>query len=244
MAELKEVVIYTDGACNPNPGVGGYGIVLIYGSHRKELSGGFHLTTNNRMELLAAIVALEKLKEPCKVQLYSDSKYLVDSITLGWVNRWKNKNWRKIKNPDLWERLLEQCKKHQIDFLWVKGHSGNIENERCDELAVQACTSENLIQDEFYENNPDREKAIANNQDNSNMLSTSQKTRKITQEGQHCRKCSTPVVKHVRSKNKPIKASKSYYYEFFFICPKCQTYYFVEEAKKYIEKAIDQPKLF
>ena len=97
---MNKLLIYTDGACDPNPGVGGYGIVLIYGRHRKELSSGFRLTTNNRMELLAAIVALEKLKEPCKVKLYSDSKYLVESITLGWIDHWKSKNWRKIKNSD------------------------------------------------------------------------------------------------------------------------------------------------
>ncbi len=246
MGELKEVVIFTDGACDPNPGAGGYGIVLIYGRHRKELSNGFRLTTNNRMELLAAIVALEKLKEACKVKLYSDSKYLVDSITLGWVNRWKSKNWRKIKNRDLWERLLEQCTKHQIEFLWVKGHSGNIENERCDELAVQACKSKNLIPDEFYESNPAQEKVITHDEDieNGKILSTSKGTQKITQEGQPCRKCSTPVVKHIRRKDKPVKASKSYYYEYFFICPTCRTYYYVEDAIKYINKGIEQPKLF
>lgn len=246
MGEVKEVVIFTDGACVPNPGAGGYGIVLIYRRHRKELSQGFRLTTNNRMELLAAIVALETLKEPCKVKLYSDSKYLIEPIILGWINRWKSKNWRKVKNPDLWARLLEQCNKHQIEFFWVKGHSGNIENERCDELAAQACKSKNLIPDEFYESNSAQEKVIADNEDDDNgeISPTSKGTQKITQEGQPCRKCLTPVIKHVRRKDKPVKASKSYYYEYFFICPKCRTYYYVQDAIKYVDKAIEQPKLF
>ncbi len=249
MGEVKEVIIFTDGACDPNPGAGGYGIVLLYGKHRKELSDGFRLTTNNRMELLAAIVALETLKKPCKVKLYSDSQYLVDSVTFGRINRWKSKNWRKIKNPDLWERLLEQCARHQIEFLWVKGHSGNIENERCDELAVKACKIKNLNPDEFYESNCDpnlikatQKKVIANN--NNKISSTSNRTQKITQEGQSCRKCSTPVIKHIRPKNKPVKSNRSYYYEYFFMCPECRTQYFVKDAIKYIEKSIEQPKLF
>lgn len=246
MSNIKEVVIFTDGACTPNPGLGGYGIVLIYGAHRQELSKGYLLTTNNRMELLAAIVALEALKETCKVKLYSDSKYVVEPITLGWIDRWKSKNWRKIKNPDLWIRLLKQCEKHQIEFLWVKGHSGNVENERCDELAVQASKSKNIIPDEFYESNYAQGKVIENDEEscNGNILPRSQKNQKITQEGQPCRKCSIPVVKHYRRQDKPVKASKSYYYEYFFICPKCRTYYFVKDAIKYINKSTGQLELF
>lgn len=246
MSNVKEVVIFTDGACTPNPGIGGYGIVLIYGIHRKELSRGFRLTTNNRMELLAAVIALEALKEPCKVKLYSDSKYLVEPVMLGWINRWKSKNWRKIKNPDLWVRLLEQCQKHQVELIWVKGHSGNIENERCDELAVQACQGKNLVSDEFYESNYIQEEIISDDQESDDIKtsSTSKASKKITQEGQPCRKCSTPVIKHVRRKDKPVKASRSYYYEYFFICPKCRTYYYDKNAIKYIDKVVEQPKLF
>jgi ribonuclease HI len=151
MDESKEVVMFTDGGCDPNPGPGGYGVVLKFGRHRKELSGGFRLTTNNRMELLAAIVGLEALQEPCRVKLHSDSKYLVNAMTRGWVERWKAKGWRKKKNPDLWQRLLEQCEKHQLEFVWVKGHAGHPENERCDRLALQASKAKDLPRDEVYE---------------------------------------------------------------------------------------------
>lgn len=251
MDEEKEVIIFTDGACDPNPGVGGYGAVLIYGKHRKELSGGFQLTTNNRMELLAAIVALEALKEPCKVKLYSDSEYLVKAITLGWIKRWKRKNWRKVKNPDLWARLLEQCQRHQAEFVWVKGHAGITNNERCDELAVQASKSANLVRDEFYESNFTQEEIVVEDakNDSEDMPVVSKGSEKITQEGQPCRNCSTPVIKYVRRKDKPVKASRNYYYEYFFICPKCSTYYYVKDAIRYIEKpdieeSKEPPRLF
>jgi ribonuclease HI len=139
---LKQVVIYTDGACSGNPGPGGYGVVLLYQGHRKELSGGFQNTTNNRMEMLAAIKGLEALKGKCQVTIYSDSRYLVDSITQGWAVRWREKGWMRNKketarNVDLWERLLKLCEFHHVEFQWV-GHSGNEENERCHYLAVSA----------------------------------------------------------------------------------------------------------
>ena len=244
MNDIKEVVIFTDGACSPNPGAGGYGIVLIYGRHRKELSKGFLLTTNNRMELLAAIVALETLKKPCKVQLYSDSKYVIEPITLGWIDRWKSRKWHKVKNTDLWIRLLEQCEKHQVEFLWIEGHSGNVENERCDELAVQACKSKNLISDKFYENKYAQTKVTTNEEScNQNTRSTS-RNQKIVREGQPCKKCSIPVVKHFRRQDKPVKANRSYYYKYFFVCPQCRTYYYVEDAIEYIDKSKGQLKLF
>lgn len=139
----KHVVIYTDGACSGNPGPGGYGIILQYGEHRKELSEGFAETTNNRMELLAVITALEALKTSCAVDLYSDSKYVIDAIQKGWAVKWRSKNWmrtpkEKAKNPDLWERLLTLLDYHDVTFHWVKGHASNENNNRCDELAVQA----------------------------------------------------------------------------------------------------------
>ena len=139
----KHVVIYTDGACSGNPGPGGYGIILQYGAHRKELSQGFAETTNNRMELLAVITALEALKTSCAVDLYSDSKYVIDAIQKGWAVKWRSKNWmrtpkEKAKNPDLWERLLDLLDYHDVTFHWVKGHAANENNNRCDELAVQA----------------------------------------------------------------------------------------------------------
>ena len=147
---LKEVIIYTDGACITNPGPGGYGVVLLYGKHRIELSGGYKLTTNNRMELMAAIEGLKALKEPCNVKLYSDSRYVVDGMDLGWAKKWKENNWRRTKskkaiNTDLWDQLLSQCEKHKVEFIWVRGHAGNKENERCDQLAKQASTGKKKI---------------------------------------------------------------------------------------------------
>lgn len=156
MTALKQVTIYTDGACSGNPGAGGYGTVLIFGEHRKELSGGFRRTTNNRMEMMAAIVGLEALKQPCRVALYSDSKYLVDAMRQGWAKRWREKNWwrnkkERAKNPDLWARLLGLCERHQVEFFWVKGHSGHPENECCDRLAVAAAQQLDLDSDLEYE---------------------------------------------------------------------------------------------
>jgi len=138
---MKHVDIYTDGACKGNPGAGGYAAILVYKGIEKEVHGGEKLTTNNRMELLAAIKGLELLKEPCDVTLYSDSKYLVDAINKGWVKSWVEKGWKlsngkPAQNIDLWERLLEQIKKHKVTFEWVKGHDGHKYNERCDLLAV------------------------------------------------------------------------------------------------------------
>src|SRR5688572_893489 len=140
---MHVVEIYTDGGCEPNPGPGGYGVVLIHPKKRAEVSGGFQLTTNNRMELYAAIAGLELLKQPCKVVLYSDSQYLIEAMTKGWVEVWKRKKWwhsktRPVPNRDLWERLVSKCQEHEVEFRWVKGHAGNVENERCDVLAAAA----------------------------------------------------------------------------------------------------------
>ena len=156
---MKEVNIYTDGACRGNPGPGGYGVVMLYGEHRKELAAGYRKTTNNRMELLATIVALEALKAACKVTLYSDSRYVVESMTKGWVKNWEAKGWVKKQNVDLWKLLLVAVKKHQVNFVWVKGHSTNVENNRCDELAVEAATSADLAIDEGYEEKLSQENA-------------------------------------------------------------------------------------
>lgn len=152
----RAVEIYTDGACSGNPGAGGYGVVLLYGNKRKEMSEGYRMTTNNRMEVLAVIKGLEALKEPCQVTLYSDSKYVVDAIQKGWVKKWKANGWYRNKkerasNVDLWERLLVQLERHQVTFQWVKGHADNPENERCDELARGAIAAGNLLEDENYQ---------------------------------------------------------------------------------------------
>ena len=147
------VIIYTDGSAKGNPGKGGYGIVLISGKHRKELSCGYKLTTNNRMELLAVVVGLESLTRAREiVTVFSDSKYVVDAVEKKWVFSWEIKNFNKKKNPDLWIRFLKIYRKHTISFKWVKGHANNIENERCDSLAVEASEKKPLKADDWYEN--------------------------------------------------------------------------------------------
>ena len=149
---MAEVVVYTDGSAKGNPGPGGYGVVMMYGKHRLELAEGFRRTTNNRMELLGVIVALEKLKkEGTPVIVYSDSKYVVDSVQKGWVFSWEKKGYAKKKNVDLWQRFLRIYRKQQVRFQWVKGHANVPENERCDELAVGAAESSNLKIDAAYE---------------------------------------------------------------------------------------------
>lgn len=138
---MKEVALYTDGACSGNPGPGGWGCILVYKGVEKILSGGEKETTNNRMELLAAISGLEALSEPCAVTLYSDSKYVIDALRLGWAKKWRAAGWMRnkkeaAKNPELWERLLNLCEKHSVSYVWVKGHAENEYNNRCDEMAV------------------------------------------------------------------------------------------------------------
>ncbi len=211
--DKKQVVIYSDGACEPNPGPGGYGVILMYGKARKEVSGGFRWTTNNRMEIYAAIQGLELLKEPCKVTVYSDSQYLVDAMMKGWVAKWKRKNWwrtskERAVNVDLWEKLLALTERHQVEFVWVRGHAGNAENERCDQLSYAALRQKNLPADEGYENKPEETEPV-----------------KMTHEGQLCRKCSTPVVK--------LKSRKS---NFYLYCPGCHASYEIEKEKRSAEE--------
>jgi ribonuclease HI len=187
-----------------------------------EISGGFRLTTNNRMELIAAIKALETLnpKVLCEVTLYSDSKYLVDSMSLGWAAKWKKRNWwrtnqERAENSDLWDRLLALCEKHQVTFQWVRGHAGNSENECCDRSSCAALKDANLEIDHGYENKP-----------------TDGEGRPRPKEGEPCWKCSTPVI---RQKAKP-KPGSDYYYEYYFWCPKCNATYEVDEAKRIVEE--------
>ncbi len=154
MENKIKVDIYTDGACSGNPGKGGYGTILVYIDvnglkHEKELSMGYNNVTNNQMELMAVIVGLESLKKPCEVNLYSDSKYVVDAFNNKWIDNWVKKGWKTagkspVKNVDLWKRLLKAKEKHNVNFIWVKGHAGHQYNERCDSLAVNAYKKENL----------------------------------------------------------------------------------------------------
>jgi ribonuclease HI len=220
----KYVMIYTDGACDGNPGRGGYGVVLLDGKSRKELSQGYRYTTNNRMEMLAAIVGLESLTESSIVTLYSDSKYLVDALNEGWANGWKEAGWvrkggKRVPNADLWEKLLALVEEHEVTFEWVKGHSGNRNNERADMLSYAAIENEGLLVDEGY----------------MKRLEVEQETpSKITEVGQPCRKCGTPVIKKVpKSRRKPDQA---FYYEYYLYCPGCETKYMVDEAKRYFNQ--------
>ena len=147
------IIIYTDGSAKGNPGRGGYGVVMLSGKHRKEISEGFLLTTNNRMELLAVIVGIENVKKlNSDIVVCSDSKYVVNAVEKGWLFDWQKKNFKGKKNPDLWIRFLSVYKKHSVRFLWVKAHNNNIENERCDRLAVSAAEGTDLVSDVWYEN--------------------------------------------------------------------------------------------
>ncbi len=224
----QQAVIYTDGACDGNPGRGGYGVVLFEGGSRREFSRGFRLTTNNRMELLAAVVGLEALDEPSIVTLYSDSKYLVNAMNQGWASEWRDAGWvrkagKRVPNADLWVRLLALTKEHEVTFEWVKGHSGIRNNERADLLSYAAIEEDDLLEDEGYLDRLELEK---------------EEPSSITEEGQPCRKCGTPVVKKTpKSTRKP---DQVYYYEYYLYCPGCETRYMVEEAKRYF----NQGKLF
>ena len=213
--------MYTDGGCEPNPGAGGFGVVLAHPKKRSEVSGGFRLTTNNRMEIYAAIAGLELLKKPCQVNLYSDSQYVVKAMTEGWLTAWKTKNWwhtntKRRENYDLWQRLDQLCMTHQVQFRWVKGHAGHQENERCDQLAMAALRQPNLPADEGYENRSDNDGV-----------------RPEMQEGDSCLKCSVPVIKQTGRK----KPKRDFYYEFFLYCPGCKATYQVESAKRFVEQA-------
>jgi ribonuclease HI len=154
--EQGNIVMYSDGAALNNPGPGGYGVVLLHKKRRKELSEGFRLTTNNRMELLGCIAGLKELKFRCSVVVVTDSRYVVDGITKGWAKGWRSKNWmrtrkEKAENSDLWAQLLDLCDQHEVQFRWVKGHAGNVENERCDQLAMAVAQQQNLPPDSAYE---------------------------------------------------------------------------------------------
>lgn len=159
----NRIIIYTDGSSRGNPGPGGYGVVMILEGtiYKKELSQGFRRTTNNRMELLAVIVGLEQINKPDQdVLVVSDSKYVVDAINLNWIIGWQKKQFKGVKNPDLWQRFLKVYRNHQVAFQWIKGHNNHPMNERCDELAVQAALSKDLLIDEGYENQMNVEEGL------------------------------------------------------------------------------------
>lgn len=220
--ELPEIELFTDGGAEPNPGKGGFGTILKHKGRQKEFFGGYELTTNNRMELMAVIFGLEQIKIKAKVIVYSDSKYVVDSIEKGWAVNWERSNWIKKKgnlvlNKDLWKRLLSVIDKHEVKFIWVKGHAGHFENERCDFLANKAIHSDNKVKDEGY---LDYLEHIENYQE-----------KKIEKEGDLCRKCNIPTVKKIPKKRK-IKQNQTFYFEYYLFCSNCRAMYMVEDAKR------------
>jgi len=221
---MKKVEIYSDWWARPNPGPWGYGVILKFWNKQKELSWFEKYTTNNRMELTWAIKWLEELKEPCEVELYTDSSYVVNWIEKWWAKKWKANNWMRTKsekavNYDLWEKLLVQVEKHKIKFHWVKWHNWHEENERCDELA----TKEILKNKTLPQPSPSGEVRWG--------LKWWWKI-KITKEWQSCKKCGTPVIKAIPKKKNT--KNKSYYYKYYLTCPNCKTNYFVDEAKVYL----------
>lgn len=252
--QRKRIVLFTDGGAEPNPGVGGYGVVLRFAKMHKELSGGFQHTSNNRMELLAAIVGLEALKEPCRVRLHSDSRYVIDTVTTGLLFRsviHDPSKSTKLKNADLWKRFLAAYLIHDVEMIWVKGHAGIADNERCDELASQAIRSSDLLNDVGYQRFGDGKskkkktktkpclsspslttsttkasnQAVTTNKPSSPTITAGTKPKKI---GDLCRKCSTPLI---RRETKKHKANAAYWYEWYLVCTSCQRMYLVEEAK-------------
>jgi len=209
-AAAKHVIIYTDGGADPNPGKGGYGVVLKYGTVIKELCGGFKMTTNNRMELLAAAIGLEALKQPCHVTLHSDSKYLVDAFLKKSVFKWRRNGWwrtvkDRAKNADLWERIIAASEGHQVTFQWVRGHAGNPMNERCDVLATKG-RAQSLLVDEGYL------KGDAGEVDS-------------IEPGHPCFQCGTPFVKRAsKAPAKQFKGMKTA--DWHLHCPGCQAVLF------------------
>jgi ribonuclease HI len=153
---IKQVTLYSDGACSGNPGPGGFGSILVYGPHRQELAKGYKHTTNNRMELLGVIEPMEILTEPCKVHAITDSQYVANAVNKGWIQNWVKKGWKTaarkpVKNQDLWNRLIKMMDKHSLTIEWVRGHDGHAENERCDKIAVAARESTDLVEDSGYD---------------------------------------------------------------------------------------------
>ncbi|MEO6961640.1 MAG: ribonuclease HI [Puia sp.] len=216
--EMPEIALYSDGGAEPNPGHGGFGVILSYKGVKKEFSQGFTLTTNNRMELMGVIHGLEKLKTRSIVTAFTDSQYVVNGIEKGWAQKWKSKNWyrnkgEKATNFDLWERLLLLISSQEkVEFRWIKGHAGHPENERCDELAMLSLNGNGLLVDDGY-------------------LSGIKQAVKIEEEGDPCRKCGTKVVRKPTKKGAR-KPGQLYYFDYYLFCPGCKTMYFTEDAKR------------
>ncbi len=239
--EIPDIELYSDGGAEPNPGKGGFGVILSYKGKRKEFFKGYKLTTNNRMELIGVIFGLEQLKTKSNVQVFTDSRYVIDGITKGWARKWKENNWKRNKNTtainsDLWDRLLNAISQHTVEFNWVKGHSGHNENERYDTLANFGINSNELLDDFGYEAKEEDEKDKTQTKTNNDY----QKKIKIEKEGDNCRKCGEPVIKKIPKKKKR-KQNQSYYFEYYLFCPSCRAMYMTEDGKREI---INENKLF
>ncbi len=234
---MKKVQIYSDWGARPNPGPGGYGVILRFGKQEKELSWFEKNTTNNKMELTGVIKGLEQLKEPCEVDIYTDSSYVVNWIEKRWAEKWKQNNWmkadkKKAENSDLWEKLLDLLKKHKVKFNWVKGHAGHKENERCDELATREILKNTEKNPPIPNSFPSVEKGGLLQKVLNTGIDSEQKKIKITKENQACKKCWTPVIKAIPKKKNT--KNKNYYFKYYLTCPNCKTNYFVDEAKVYL----------
>lgn len=232
-ADLKHVTIYTDGACTGNPGKGGWAAVLLFGDKRKEISGGFRRTTNNRMELKAPIEALCELRYPCKVTLRTDSSYVANGIQKGWAKRWRANGWMRHTgdpaiNADLWAELLELCERHVVKFEWLRGHAGDPDNEWCDQLAVAAAKQDDLPNDAGYKPSDLTTQPTGTQPDNWDA--EAHKKDRVTKVGHLCRKCGTPVESR-QTKQKP-KPGQQYSYDWYLVCPSCSTMYMVDAAKR------------
>jgi ribonuclease HI len=234
--EIPEIDLYSDGGAEPNPGKGGFGVIMSYKGRKREFNQGYLFTTNNRMELMGVIHGLERLKTKSIVNVFTDSRYVIDGITQGWAEKWKSRNWFRTKNSkainqDLWAKLLDLIsKQEEVRFKWIKGHAGHSENERCDLLAGFALKGESLLEDTGY-------CAIEKlTEDNSEETIQSQsKKMKVENEGDLCRKCSTEVIKR-QTKKHDLKPNQTYYFEYHLYCPSCKTTYMVEDAKRDIKK--------
>lgn len=254
------IEIFTDGASTGNPGPGGWAAIIRADGRTLELSGGFRMTTNNRMELYAAIAALEVVDKShpagSQVRVHSDSRYLVEGITRGWAEQWRARGWRQTKNrptpnADLWSRLLLAAAKNDVAWEWVRGHAGHPENERVDQLATRAAGQRILPADEGYESGPEAAReSVADGRGQPGLFEAGADVKKgaegdestdggaapvpgrgkVTRAGQPCRKCGTAVIKQTPARK--VKPGQAHYYAWYLICPNCKTIYLVDEAKR------------
>ncbi len=231
--KLPIVDIYSDGWANPNPGPGGYGVIMKSGKYQKSFSQGYKRTTNNRMELMGAIIGFSKLKTQSKVTLHTDSQYTINGLQKWWAKKWQKNNWfrssgKKAVNYDLWEKLLSLIEKHEVSYNWVKGHSGHRENEFCDELATLAMQRNDLLLDEGFMEIPETAKA------KKSFLSQETPLDEFETIGINCKKCNNPLIKRYPKHTKKT-LTKTYFYEYYHHCPSCKRNYMLKEAKRDIK---------